>query len=277
MSFLQKLGILGLFLFFPAYVLFAKAQSAKATQLITVFRGLKENREVLRAIDATITNSGTPEEKKYFRRALQHHVEAELLHLELDLDASFQSLKRTQDLAFRLYEITMNRQIDEVWNELNRQGRLAAIIPDPRNKHYLELGYREIAVAREKLLIAKNQSPYLVARKLMNMLLCIKNVKQAYKYVILLGLINDAAVPSEIPEEHTFVALQNEILRVIKFNTDKYILFLFDSHFLSLKESSMYDTLWQDPKLEELATPVENIDTAYIRKYPDLPIPKKPE
>ncbi|MCZ8157479.1 MAG: hypothetical protein O9264_15250 [Leptospira sp.] len=249
--------------------------SSKATQLIRVSYGLKDNYEFLKILSSTITNRGTELEKKYFKRCVQHHIESEILHLQMDLGRSYAELRRTQGLLISLYMMVLDEEIAELDEELGRLARLANGKEKKYTKLYLRLAYREIAVAKQRLVVGKNIRPYLYLMKLQEFAFSLKSIKQAEKYIVMLGLLHDS-IDEFNTEMRSFEGLVSEVNRIIVKDREKYLKLLYDSNFDSYSEISYYDGIWKQPDLFELATSIPNFDPAYMRNPPEAKPPEVP-
>ncbi|TGN17098.1 adhesin OmpL37 family surface protein [Leptospira idonii] len=238
--------------------------SSKATQLIRVSYGLKDNYEFLRILNSTITNRGTEDQKKYFKRCIQHHIESEILHLQMDLGRSYAELRRTQGLLIKLYILVLEDEIADLDVELGRLARLANGKEKTETKLYLRLGYREIAVAKQKFIIGKNIRPYLYLMKLQELAFALKSLKQTEKYIVLLGLLHDS-VDEFDREARSFAGLVGEVNRIIVNDREKYLKLLYDSQFDSYNAISFYEGVWKQPDLFELAQGIPNFDPKYER------------
>ncbi|BDA80505.1 hypothetical protein LPTSP3_g34350 [Leptospira kobayashii] len=238
--------------------------SSKATQLIRVSYGLKDNYEFLRILNSTITNRGTEEQKKYYKRCIQHHIESEILHLQMDLGRSYAELRRTQGLLIRLYILILDEEVEDLEKELSRLARLANGKEKTETKLYLRLGYREIAVAKQRLMVGKNIRPYLYLMKLQELAYSLKSLKQAEKYIVLLGLLHDSIEDFD-PEARSFPGLVAEVNRIIVNDTEKYLKLLYDSQFDSYGATNFYEMVWKQPDMFELAQGIPNFDPSYVR------------
>ena len=247
--------------------------SSKATQLIRVSYGLKDNYEFLKILSSTITNRGTAVQKQYFKRCVQHHIESEILHLQMDLGRSYAELRRTQGLLIHLFVLVLEEEITDLEVELGRLAKLANGKEKTETKLYLRLGYREIAVAKQKFLIGKNTRPYLYLMKLQEFAYALKSLKQAEKFIVMLGLLHDS-VDEFNRESRSFEGLVKEVNRIILNDKEKYLKFLYDSNFDSYSEISYYDGIWKQPDLHELANPIPNYDPAYVRIPEEVKPPK---
>ncbi|MCU0823119.1 MAG: hypothetical protein MUF77_00570 [Leptospira sp.] len=246
--------------------------SSKATQLIRVSYGLKDNYEFLRIMNSTISNRGTEIQKQFYKRCVQHHIEAEILHLQMDLGRSYSELRRTQGLLIYLYKNVLEDEIEELETELGRLARVANGKEKTETKLYLRLGYREIAVAKQKYTIGKNIRPYLYLMKLQELAYSLKSLKQAEKYIVLLGLLHEGTDEFD-KEQRSFVGLVNEVKRIIKTDQEKYLRMLYDSQFDSYGALDFYQQIWQKPDLHELSTGIPNFDPPYVRNPEEAKVP----
>ncbi|GBF51487.1 hypothetical protein LPTSP4_30250 [Leptospira ryugenii] len=251
---------------------FSDQSSSKATQLIRVSYGLKDNHEYLRILNSTISNRGTEIQKLYYKRCVQHHIESEILHLQMDLGKSYAELRRTQGLLIRLYALILEDEIADLERELGVLAKKANGKEKTETKLYLRLGYREIAIAKQKLLIGKNIRPYLYLMKLHEFGFALKSLKQAEKYIVLLGLLHDS-IDDFNKEAKSLEGLVSEVNRIIFVDREKYLRMLYDSYFDSFEEQSYYDGIWKKPDLHELATGIPNFDPPYARRPDEAKLP----
>lgn len=251
----------------------ADQASSKATQLIRVSYGIKDNREMIRILNSTITNRGTEKEKLYYRRCILHHMESEILYQEMDLGLSYAELRRTQNLLVNLYQMVVEEEIEELQSEFVALAGKASGKEKPETREYFRLGYRELVVARQKLLTAKNSRPFLPALKLHDLSFALHSLKDAEKYIVLLGLLHDSNQDMD-RDAKSFERLFAEIDRIIVGDKKKYQRFLFDSRFENFEESDFYANTWATADVSELETPILEFDPSYKRK-PSMPaVPK---
>ncbi len=253
----------------------ADQASSKATQLIRVSYGIKDNREMIRVLNSTITNRGTEQEKAYYRRCILHHMESEILYQEMALGASFAELRRTQNLLVKLYQMVVEEEINELQNEFVALAGKSSGREKPETREYFRLGYRELVVARQKLLTSKNSRPFLPALKLHDLSFALHALKDAEKYIVLLGLLHDSNQDMD-RDAKSFERLLAEIDRIIVGDKNKYKRFLFDSRFENFEESDFYVITWATASLSDLESPMPDFDPAYKRN-PSMPDKPKTE
>ncbi|TGL77105.1 adhesin OmpL37 family surface protein [Leptospira yasudae] len=246
------------------FSIFADYASNGATHLVRVERGLKTNEFLIKALNSSISNIGSDADKALYKRVIQHHVETNQLYFQFDLEKSYSELKRTQDLLVILYSSLIETSKKTIRGELNSLGYRAIRGTEAKPKKHLELGYRELAAAEQKKMIADNSRPYLQPIKLELLYESLKLLKQSRKYVILLSMEYLSDFPPD-PETEDFLGILNEINRAMFSRKDEFARIHFDNHFHTYSGENLYDTYWQDPALEELEKPLGEVDAAYVR------------
>ncbi|WP_061209365.1 adhesin OmpL37 family surface protein [Leptospira borgpetersenii] len=244
--------------------IFADYASNSATHLVRVERGLKTNEFLIRALNSSISNLGSESDKALYKRVVQHHVETNQLYFQFDLERSYSELKRTQDLLVILYSDLIEAGNKTIRSELNSLGQQVVRGTEAKPKKHLELGYRELAVAEQKKIIADNTRPYLQTIKLELLYESLKLLKQSRKYVVLLSMEYLSDFPPD-PEKEDFLGILNEINRAMFSRKDEFAKIHFDNYFYTYSGENLYDTYWRDPALEELEKPLSDIDPAYSR------------
>lgn len=237
--------------------------------MIRVSQGLKENYKYLKEIGPSVSNHGTEMEKKLYTRCLQHHIETEILHLQMDLGKAYKELRRTQNLTVQLYYKILDENIQRAEIDLIQLTKLSSGKRKTNTYHYLQMGFREIAVAKKKLMTARNTHPQLFLMKLQDASYSLRSIKQAQKYIIRLAILHEGSYESE-EEPGNFADLKSEIERVLPNARNKYLRYHYDSNFLSYDKMDIFQEVWNDPKLAELANPLEGFDKPYIRN-PEMP------
>ncbi|XDD49880.1 hypothetical protein AB3N59_16155 [Leptospira sp. WS92.C1] len=235
-----------------------------ATHLVRVEKGLKFNEFLIQSLNSSVSNIGSEADKVLYKRIIQHHVETNQLYFQFDLERSYAELKRTQDLLVILYSDMIESSKKTIRAELKTLGHRAIREIETKPKKHLELGYRELAAAEQKKLIADNTRPYLQPIKLESLYESLKLLKQSRKYMILLAMEYLSDFPPD-PESEDFVGILNEINRAMFSRKDEFARIHFDNHFHIYSGENLYDTFWLNPALEELEKPLGEIDAAYLR------------
>ncbi|MBE7412757.1 MAG: hypothetical protein L6Q54_01930 [Leptospiraceae bacterium] len=241
--------------------------SSSANQQVAY--GMEENQLILQSINSTVSNFGSDEEKKLYKRCIQHYVESQILYIESDYSKAYQRIRHTQKLLISLYESTLTKNIYMIRMELNRLGSISRGKEKTETIAFLRMGFRDIEEAEQKLIFAKNTRPYLYLLKLREMLFALKILKHSGRFVILLKLLHEADFPANI-NETDFENLRHEIERVISKDRNKYLTIHSDNFFKVLEGEGIYPNVWMKPDLEELSISMGNIDPAYSRRDQNL-------
>ncbi len=258
------IGALLFFFLFPFHTIQADLDSNRATALIRVERGLKQNEFHLKAINSTVSNYGTEEDKALYRRCLQHHIETFTLYLQFDMAHSYDEVRQTQRLLVILYSKMVQSSAASVRKELDYLSKFALRTKDAEARHHLEMGYREYGASNFKRTIAENTRPYLPGIKTQYLYEALKLLKQSREYVILLSLkfLSDFEPDLETTE---FGEIYNEINRAMFSKADHFTRIHFDNHFHIFNSENLYETTWDNPGLQELEKALGDIDPASDR------------
>ncbi|MBE7410735.1 MAG: hypothetical protein L6Q54_08215 [Leptospiraceae bacterium] len=254
--------------------IFANQDSTKATQLVKSANGIKENEYFLTAINSSVSNLGDENDKKLFKRCIQHHIESSILYLQFEVGKSYTEVRHTQELIIVLYQSLLNKNIEFLKEEFSRLGKYAVQTGNKKALFYMRLGMRDLAVGEQKILSAKNTRPYLYLLKIKDMVEALKSLKQSGKYIVLLALMYESDYPVDA-ELTKFEEIKHEINRAMFSKKEKFNKIHHDNNFLTLSGENMLRDIWDKPEIHELATPLENIDRAYQRRDPPIPSPEK--
>lgn len=246
------------------------SESNKATQLIKVAQGLKENDHFLKSIGPSVSHIDDTAIQEVYIRAIRHHIETEILHLQMDLGMAYDELRRTQAITIELHYRVLDANIRQVEGDLLRLTKLSHGNRKTHTKHFLEMGYRELAVAKNKLLTARNTHPQQYLKKLQDSSYALRSLKQAQKYILRLAFLHDASYIADESDPKTFDEWKFEVERILGHNLDYYMRYLYDSHFKVYDKKDIFLETWNDPKLYELANPLVGVDDAYVRR-PEIP------
>lgn len=254
----------GFLLLLPFGNLLGDLDSNRATALLRVERGLKQNEFHLKAINSTISNFGTEEEKALYRRCLQHHIETFTLYLQFDLSHSYDEMRQTQRLLVLLYSSVVNASGQKVRKELDYLSKFALRSPDAEARKHLEMGYREYGASNQKKTIAENTRPYLPGIKTQYLYESLKLLKQSREYVVLLSLKFLSDFEPDL-QSTQFEEIYNEINRAMFSKADQYVRIHFDNHFHIFNSENLYESTWENPGLQELEKALGDIDPASDR------------
>lgn len=227
--------------------------------------GAEENQLILKSIDSSVSNFGDEEEKKLYKRCIQHYIEFQSLHTAGDYGRAYESVRTTQRLLVILYERILTKNILFIRFEINRLARVAKGKERTETNAFLRLALRDLSEAEQKLIIAKNTRPYLYLLKLRDMLFSLKILKHSAKFLVLLALLHNTDFPIEI-ENTSFESLNEDIDRAISQDKEKYLTIHWDNHFKTYVGDGIYTMTMYEPNMEELAKPLDEIDPAYVRR-----------
>ncbi|TGK17893.1 hypothetical protein EHO61_10505 [Leptospira fluminis] len=259
------LALLPLLFLLPEKEIHADLDSNRATALLRIEHGLKENEFHLKAINSSISNFGTPEEKAFYKRCIQHHIETFTLYLQFDLPHSYDEMRQTQRLLARLYSGTVENFRLKVRQELDILSKYALRTSDAEARHHLEMGYRELGAAIAKKTIAENTRPYLPGIKTQYLYESLKLLKQSRKYTVLLSLKFLSDFQPDL-QSFEFEEIYNEINRAMFTKADRYARIHFDNNFMIFNAENQYESTWENPALEELEKSFGDIDPGFDRK-----------
>ncbi|TGK01262.1 hypothetical protein EHQ53_08870 [Leptospira langatensis] len=257
-------AILLVFFVSPTGIVKADLDSNRATALIRVERGLKQNEFHLKAINSTISNYGSEEDRALYRRCLQHHIETFTLYLQFDLAHSYDEMRQTQRLLVVLYSRVVESSAMVVRRELDYLAKYALRTQDAEARHHLEMGYREFGASNQKKVIALNHRPNLPGIKTQYLYESLKLLKQSREYVTLLSLKFLSDFEPDLRSSE-FEEIYNEINRAMFTKSDHYAKIHFDNHFVIYNAENLYESTWQNPGLQELEKALGDIDPASDR------------
>ncbi|MFW6366707.1 MAG: hypothetical protein ACOC2H_09585 [Spirochaetota bacterium] len=126
------------------------------------------------------------EDAETFFKAYQAHFNAEVAFLQADYKRSFKNIFQSQDINVALYNDVLNRYY--LLESKRILDRLAPSIIKSKNsaaRHYLTLGYRDRALARNIQTIGLASRPNLRSHKIYNYVEAIKYSRRSIRYALL--------------------------------------------------------------------------------------------
>jgi len=148
-------------------------------------KGLKDNRYFFYFINSSVSNLGSKEEKKIFKEAIQRDMIAQILYMKFSFHDSFVEIKHAQKILIDLYKKTLKNDIDTTLKLLNSFAPEVVNKKNKKARHYLSLGYRDVAIARQFLLMADNYRQTLFSMRLYKYVRAIKKAKHGKRYAFL--------------------------------------------------------------------------------------------
>jgi len=226
--------------------------SLSSGELRSAEKGLKDNRYFFYFINSSVSNLGDDEEKKIFREAIQRDILAQVLYMKFLFRESFQEIRKSQKLLIDCYRLTLKRDIRMTKELLNGFTKAAAKSNDNRARHYLMLGYRDVAEASQYLEMADNYRETLYSIRLYKYVRAIKLAKHGKRYAFYSIIESNIPIDKKIELGYLgFDELKKRIESVSGDKKDLYLLIHYDNYYRT-KEKSFFDVIWDDPRLNEL-------------------------
>ncbi|MCE9499719.1 MAG: hypothetical protein K8R21_04360, partial [Leptospira sp.] len=217
----MPLLLLFISIFLPLRNINSNQDSTHASQLIKAENGLRENTYFISAINSSVSNFGDENDKKLYKRCIQHHIESNILLLQFDLGKSYSEVRHTQELMIQLYYSILKKNSRLLHEEFSRLGKPAIQTGNKVSQHYLQLGLRDLTIGERKVMSAENTRPFLFLLKLKDLGESLKSMKQSGKYAILLALTHESDYPPTI-EKTDFEHIKNEINRAMYSKKEKF-------------------------------------------------------
>ena len=260
----------------PAAVLAQRTKSSlSAGEQRYAEKGLKDNRYFFYFINSSISNFGTEEEKTLFREAIRRDMIAQILYLKFLFHESFVEIKRSQKILIDLYRKVLIKDIAMSKELLNRFAPAVVEVKDGSALEYLHLGYRDMKVAEQYLLMADNFRRDLYSMRLYKYVHAIKTAKHGKKYAFLGALLardmdnvfkrkrTERMAQFDLEQlvrktklairQLSFDALSKRIVEIPPpEQTAAYQTMHLDSVYRSREPKSLYDAIWEEPRVSEL-------------------------
>ncbi len=251
----NKLILLTLILIMiPSITLSQRTKSSQsAGEQRNAEKGLKDNRYFFYFINPSISNLGTDEEKKIMKESIQRDMISQLLYMKFLFHESFIEIRKSQELMINIYRSILRKDIDLTKKLLNGFAPEILRSGDAKAKHYLRLGYRDIAVADQYLLMADHYRETLYSLRLYKYVKAIKKAKHGKRYAFLAAIEGRTKIENKKELSYlTFSRLTKVISDRFKQKKDYYTLLHFDNYYKSFKTPSYYDKIWFNPNLHEV-------------------------
>lgn len=215
---------------------------------------LKENRYFFYFINSSITNFGNEEDKKLFKEAIQRDMLAQLLFMRMHFRDAYVEVRKSQKILVDLYGITLRRDIQMTKALLDEAAPAGIHSKDNRAMSYLQLGYRDVKSAQINMVMGDNFRPSLYSMRLLQYVKSMKYVKSGKRFAFLSMI--ETATPRGEKKPHEHLSYQ-EIEKKLTGITDPGRTEYFrnnhkDSYYLSKDDKSYYDTIWENPAIQDL-------------------------
>lgn len=216
-------------------------------------KGLKDNRYFFYFINSTISNFGTEEEKSLFKQAIQRDILAQMLYMKFLFHDSFVEIRRSQGILIDLYRTSLDRDIEATKKLLHTHAPGVVKSGLDKARLYLRLGYRDMADAKIDMVMADNYREALYSMRLYKYVRAIKKAKHGKRYAFFAAL--EAGTAAEERKEwgrETFDQLQKRIENLSAEEKDTNLLIHLDNYYRSKGDKSFYDTIWENPNLQDI-------------------------
>ena len=157
---------------------------------------IRDNRYFIEFANVSVSNFGTPENEKALKEANQRFFNAHLFYLESKYPESFKAVRLSQEILLDLlYDILNKRLIEDARALLDLNAPIIIQSKDKKSSFYLQLGYRDVEVARQFRDMGYNYNRFLFSNKIRYYIDGIKRARRAKRYAFL------ALIESKTPME----------------------------------------------------------------------------
>ncbi|MDH5718109.1 MAG: hypothetical protein OEZ22_10775 [Spirochaetia bacterium] len=149
-------------------------------------RVLELNREYLEFIDVSVSNFGSEKNKDDLIKANQHFYDAKLFYLQNQNLKSYEQINKSLEILKYLYmDIIENKYLPETKELLNITSRSILHSNDLQAAYYLNQGYSQWELSRQKYVQGKNFNRYLFSTKLSYFREAIEVIRLSKRYALL--------------------------------------------------------------------------------------------
>jgi hypothetical protein len=161
------------------------AQAATADQGF-VEKILRENRYFIEYANVCVSNFGSAENEKALKLANQHHFNANLYYLESNYVDAFREIRLSQEILLDLYyDVLQKRYLEDSRLLLDLNAPVIIQSKDKKSAHLLQLGYRDVEVARQFRDMGYNYNRFLFSNKIRYYIDGIKRARRAKRFAFL--------------------------------------------------------------------------------------------
>lgn len=147
---------------------------------------LRENRYFTEFANTCVSNFGSPENEKALKDANQHNFNANLYYLESNYVDAFKEIRLSQEILLDLYhDILQKRYIEDSRTLLDLNAPVIIQSKDKKSAHFLQLGYRDVEVARQFRDMGFNYNRFLFSNKIRYYIDGIKRARRAKRFAFL--------------------------------------------------------------------------------------------
>lgn len=248
--------ILAVFLF-VALLAPLEAQRTKSSQQAGEQRkaekGLKDNARFISFLNSSISNTGTEEEKKKFREAVQRDMLSQILYMKFLFHDSFMEIRHAQELLIDSYRSVIDRESKSIRALLNEFAPEVIHSDDHLAREYLRLGYRDLEESKIKALMADSYRNSLYSMRLYEYIRAIKKLKHGRRYAFLALLEARRGVRESMkPLPTEYEQLRPLVASLSEEKKESYLLLHEDSYYRIISRDDFRVVVWDNPSLDEL-------------------------
>lgn len=168
---------------FFVFVLGSPALQAAAPDQGFVEKILRENRYFVEFANVSVSNFGSPENEKALKQANQHNFNANLYYLESNYVDAFKEVRLSQEVLLDLfYDVLQKRYIEDSRALLDLNAPIIIQSKDRKSALFLQLGYRDVEVARQFRDMGYNYNRFLFSNKIRYYIDGIKRARRAKRF-----------------------------------------------------------------------------------------------
>ncbi len=147
---------------------------------------LRENRYFIEFANVSVSNFGSAENEKSLKDANQHNFNANLYYLESNYVDAFKEIRLSQEILLDLfYDVLQKRYLEDSRSLLDLNAPIIIQSKDRKSAHFLQLGYRDVEVARQFRDMGYNYNRFLFSNKIRYYIDGIKRARRAKRFAFL--------------------------------------------------------------------------------------------
>lgn len=171
---------------FIAFLLLPMGISAAAPDQGFVEKILRENRYFIEYANVCVSNFGSAENEKSLKEANQHFFNANLYYLESNYVDAFKEIRLSQEgLLYLYYDLIQSRYLEDSRTLLDLNAPIIIQSKDKKSALFLQLGYRDVEVARQFRDMGYNYNRFLFSNKIRYYIDGIKRARRAKRFAFL--------------------------------------------------------------------------------------------
>ena len=217
-------------------------------------KGLKDNRYFFYFINPTVTNLADNDSRNLFKKAIQRDIISQILYMKFQFHESFGEIRKVQELLLDLYKKTLISELDGAKKLLNDFAPQVIKSNKYVNRHYLELGYKNVVNARQFMNMADNYQEHLYSLKLYQYVKAMKKAKVGKRYALLSLIFTRLDKKKDLKhyQHYGFEDLEKMIAELDPDIRENLRLIHYDNHYRTRNAVTFYDMIWKQPALQEI-------------------------